>query len=265
MCEKGVVTFLFVVLVIGAIGGFAQEVQTPSEALPFLTIQLGPSASLHALAELNDEIDYFNHDARVVAQQLDDLYAITMAVSGKVPSLSMSVGASGQFFYKLLPSINAGLRIEYLHVAGHGITDIGTPDFGVRFTLDMNFPTTGGVVLIAFTPSDLLQMGDWTIWLQGGVGYYFMAASVKKEIELTGISSFTLRDEISVDVSEASWGSLYAIGCSYEAAPGMALYGCVTSRTLRFPNVGVDFNNLADEIDLDLGGFSLEGGIQLAF
>ncbi len=260
-----------VVLLVGVVA-VAQEttlIQTPSvgihsEFLP-IVITGGVIGSFHEMKDLNQEIEYFNHDARVVAQTLDDVYAINMSVSGRVPALSLSVGYYGELMYKPFASLGAGIEAEFLQVGTQGTVDISTPELGVKFTLDVAIPTFGVCGVVAFDPSDLIDMHGWTASIQTGFGFYRTGARSEKHIHLIGIEHFSLRDEVNVKVTESAWGSKESLSVGYQLSPSFLLKLSFAARQLVFKNAGINFNNLADTVDLDLGGICVAASIELRF
>lgn len=232
--------------------------------LPFL-ITGGIIGNLHGMADLNQEIGYFNQDARVVAQILDDWYVVNMSVSGKTPDLTMSLGGYGSLLYKAFPSIGAGLMVEYLQVGTRGSVDISTPELGVQFTLDISIPTLGVGVVLVFDPSDLIDMGGWICQVQTEFGFYRTEAKSEKRIHLTGIEEFTLRDEVDVSVTESTWGSKTSLSVGYQLDSNVVIKAVLASRRLVFKDAGINFNNLADTVDLDLSGICLSIGFELRF
>lgn len=245
-------------------GAQAENEIVAIEFSPFL-VSGGIIGSLHGMADLNQEIGYFNQDARVVAQILDDLYVINMSVSGRIPDLTMSIGGYGGLIYKPFPSIGGGLVVEYLQVATHGAVDISTPEVGVQFTLDVSIPTLGVLGVVVFDPSDLIDMGGWICQVQAGFGFYSTSAKSEKRIHLTGITDFTLRDEVDVSVTENTWGSTLSLSAGYQLTSNFVVKVALASRQLVFKNAGINFNNLADTVDLDLSGVCLSVGFELRF
>jgi len=263
------VLYVALLMTFTAIAQETTPVQTPSEGIPTeilpIVITGGVVGSLHGAKDLNQEIEYFNHDARVVAQALDNLYAINMSLSGRVPDLTMSLGYYGSLLYKPFPSIGAGVEAEFLQIGTQGAVDISTPEVGVQFTLDVTIPTFGVCGVLAFDPSDLFDTGSWIASAQAGFGFYRTNAHSEKRIHLTGIEHFSLRDEVNVSVTESAWGSKASLSVGYQLNPNIILKVVLASRQLVFKNAGINFNDLADTVDLDLSGVCVAASIELRF
>ena len=82
---------------------------------------------------------------------------------------------------------------------------------------------------------------------------------------MTGIDEFTLRDEADVTDGTSAWGSKLSFVVEHQFAPGLLLKLSVTSRSLTFRQVGINFNDLTDAIDLDFSGMCLSAGLGLRF
>lgn len=261
-----VVACLALLLILAvAVTGTGQRVQTSSQILPSWAIVGGIAGSFYRMQDLNREIGYFNHDARVVAQTLDDWYAINMSVRGRVPDLNTGLNYYGTVLFSPFPALSVGIGIEFLQAETQGSVDISAKDIGVKFTVDVAAPTIGVYGAVVFDPTNFIDMGPWSIQAKSSFGYYYTEARSEKRIKLTGIEHFTLRDEVDVSIVEQAWGSKATLSVGYRLSPHSTVSCGITSRQLVFKNTGVNFNDLADTVDLDFGGIGIDLEIKLEF
>ncbi len=217
------------------------------------------------MADLNQQIDYFNQDIIDVYRALESLYADQMGLNGWFSHLTASAGWFGQFLYKPLPLLGVGFEAEFLPVYHHGAYAISTPDKSVAFTVDISVPAGGVLGVLCFDSTDLVDLGLWSFQFLAGLGYYNAAAKLEKQIQLTGIDEFTLRDEADVTDGTSAWGSKLSFAVEHRFAPDLILKLSVTSRSLSFERVGINFNDITDGIDLDFSGMCLSAGLGLRF
>jgi len=243
----------------------AQEIETPGPVASAWSITAGAELFFPAMADLNEQIDYFNQDIIEVYHALKSLYADQMGLNGWFSPLTAGAGWFGQLLYKPLPFMGFGLEVEYLPVYHHGAYAIDSPDKSVAFTVDISAPAAGMLGVLCFDSTDLVDLGLWSFQLLAGLGYYNATATLEKQIQLSGIDEFTLRDEADVTDGTSSWGSKLTFAVEHRFAPDLLLKLSVTSRSLCFERVGINFNDITDGIDLDFSGMCLSAGLGLRY
>jgi len=244
----------------------AQEIETPGTVASAWSITGGAVLFFPAMEDLNQQIDYLNQDIIEVARALKTLYDTSMGIDGWLSPLTAGAGWFGQLLYKPFPFMGVGLEVEYLPVYHHKASAIySTPDKQVAFAVEISVPAAGMLGVLCFNSTDLVDLGLWSFQLLAGLGYYNATAKMEKQIQLTGIDEFTLSDEADVTVGTSALGSKLSVAVEHRFAPDLLLKLSVTTRGLTFKQVGINFNDLADGIDLDFSGMCLSAGLGLRF
>ena len=243
----------------------AQETETPGPVASAWSIIGGVELFFPTMEDLNQQIDFFNQDIIEVARALKTLYDTSMTLDGWFSPLTAGAGWFGQLLYKPFPFMGFGLEVEYLPVYHHGGYAIYSPDKRVAFAVEISVPAAGMLGVLYFDSTDLVDLGLWSFQFQAGLGYYNATAKMEKQIQLTGIDEFTLRDEADVTVGTSALGSKLSFAVEHRFAPDLLLKLSVTSRGLTFRQVGINFNDLTDGIDLDFSGMCLSAGLGLRF
>ena len=243
----------------------AQETETPGPVASAWSIAGGAVLFFPAMEDLNQQIDFFNQDIIEVARALKTLYDTSMTLEGWFSPLTAGAGWFGQLLYKPFPFMGVGLEVEYLPVYHHGGYAIYSPDKRVTFAVEISVPAAGMLGVLCFDSTDLVDLGPWSVQLLAGLGYYNATAKMEKQIQLTGIDEFTLRDEADVTVGTSALGTKLSVVVEHRFSPDLLLKLSVATRGLTFKQVEINFNDLADGIDLYFSRLCLSAGLGLRF
>jgi len=267
MKDKPLGFMVIVLLVIVAVGivGVAQEAEEPVPPASGWTISGGVELFFPRMADLNQQIDFFNQDIREVRSSLESLFDESLTLNGRFSPLTASRGQFARVLYHLTPSFGLGFEAEYLALHHHGKYTITSPDKRVAFAVTLAVPTGGGLAVLCLDSTDLIELGPWSFRFTAGAGYYNATAKMEKQIQLTGIDEFTLRDEADVTVGTSAWGSKLSAVVNHRIADTLILEFSAGWRNLTFQQVAINFNDPADKIDLDFSGLCLSVGIALHF
>jgi len=255
---------LLIVVGLGLLGA-AQETEMPIPVSSAWTVSGGVQLFFPAMGELNQQIGLFNLDIKDVRSSLVSLYDENMTLEGAVSPVTASTGQFARLLYRISPSLGVGFEAEYLSLNHRGWYEILSPDKSVTFDISLSVPTGGGLGVVCFDSDDLVDLGPWSFRITAGTGYYNATARMEKQIQLTGIDQFTLRDEAYVTDGASAWGSKLCAIVRHRFADALALEFSAGWRSLKFEQVTVNFNDPTDKIDLDFSGLCLSLGIVLSF
>lgn len=255
---------LLVVMALGLIGA-AQETEMLLPVSSPWTVTGGVQMFFPAMTELNEQIGLFNLDIKDVRSSLVSLYGESMTLDGWVSPVTASTGKFARLLYGLSPSLGVGFEAEYVSLTHHGGYSIYSLDKGVSLRVRLSAPAGGVLGVLCFDSADLIDLEPWSFRLTAGTGYYNATAKMEKQIQLTGIDEFTLRDEAYVTDGASAWGSKLRAIIRHQFADALALEFSAGWRSLKFEQVAVNFNDPTDKIDLDFSGLCLSFGIVLGF
>ncbi len=260
-------TAALLILVALGLVGTAQETEMPIPVSSPWTVTGGVQLFFPAMTELNQQIDWFNQDIKEVRSSLESLYGESMGleIDGHVLAVVASTGQFARLLYGVSPSLSVGIEAEYLALSHQGRYMIDSLDKRVTFNIRLSAPAGGVLGVLCFDSDEFVDLGPWSFLITAGAGYYNITAKMEKNIQLTGIDQFTLRDEAYVTGGASAWGSKLNAIVRHQFADSLALEFSASWRSLTFGQLAVNFNDPTDKIDLDFSGLNLSVGIVLRF
>jgi hypothetical protein len=261
---RGLTVVALLVVTLGLLGVAQQaEMSIPMNSL--WTVSGGVQLLFPAMTELNQQIVLLDQDIKEVSSSLESLFGENMGLEGWASPVIASTGQFVRLLYRMSPSLSVGIEAEYLALSHHGRYAIDSPDKRVTFDIRLSAPAGGGLGVLCLDSNEFVDFGPWSFLLCAGAGYYNSTVKMEKNIRLTGIDQFTLRDEAYVTTASSAWGSKLNAIVRYEFADALELEFSVAWRSLKFEQLPVNFNDLTDMIDLDFSGLNLSVGIVLRF
>ena len=251
-------------LVVG-LAAAAQGVQTasttPMRGLASASFEL----YFPKMEALNAEIIGFQESLSGIAHDLEDTFGGDWVRNARDRRLTASHAEALGVLHSLAPSVAIGVEAEYLALEYRLACDFNSPGKSVLMTIDLSAPAGGALVVLAADSTELVDLGIWSIGLSAGVGYYNMTAKMQKNIQVHGIPAYAAESEMHVTTGVAAWGTKASLSVASRISDALSLEFSAAWRSLTFREIGVNFNDPEQAIDLDFSGLTVSVGMVLRF